>query len=511
MGLPVVAENLDKRQNDFYKRAFKLRKDVSKEAAKKMKNWDKPGKLHSDWIENQYGRSIDLQGNELFPDMDYTHLTPRAQGIYEISKWVGGYRKGIFKRNGTQIVPMEYDEVSWKWNTYGALMGIKGKRTPYAHVDIYTTDGILLLSLSDVPYNYEDSELLSCQYDFKRDIFVADYQDPQEPNVNVCRAFLADGTELSEPVRGKLVSYDFPNFMVYEDGTRKQFAIPQAYASNKPKLEQADREEWERMSCALFNNDKWKQLAVAAFEAGKYKEALEYFLYLYDIDCFEAGIIESASPSLMLCSYMMRCYYELGNYQAILNANDASSYAGFMLPWSYYNYAGYDDAKLNLWPKNSKEESLKLLHVCRDIYQAAGPAFAEQQQRRQQNAEMWGNIMMAVGQSLTSMSAQLSNNWSTTAGSAPVSSSAGSMTVPTSSHGSSSSSNTHDTPEKKTCPRCHGEKTVVTEHSITVAGYGLRQEKTTCQQCGKSYDKTSRSHKHETCPSCHGKGYYEVK
>ena len=72
---------------------------------------------------------------------------------------------------------------------------------------------------------------------------------------------------------------------------------------------------------------------------------------------------------------------------------------------------------------------------------------------------------------------------------------------------SSSSSTTSNQKQRKTCTRCHGEKTVVYERSVS-AGRGLDRMITTCTECGKSYDRTETVHRHETCTSCHGLGYY---
>lgn len=139
-------------------------------------------------------------------------------------------------------------------------------------------------------------------------------------------------------------------------------------------------------------------------------------------------------------------------------------------------------------------------------YKAAAEAqAAAEEQRARENAAafaaMFGTMMNSISNSL--------NNPSQPSRRTSVPTSAG-VSTSSSSDSSSSSSAPANTAERKTCPRCHGDKTIVVEHSIS-AGYGLEVKKTTCSTCGKSYDKNGLTHIHERCPSCRGLGYYEVK
>lgn len=56
------------------------------------------------------------------------------------------------------------------------------------------------------------------------------------------------------------------------------------------------------------------------------------------------------------------------------------------------------------------------------------------------------------------------------------------------------------------CYHCNGTGRAEINKSLSVGGFGIKIEKVTCPECGKTYDKNSTVHKHETCSKCNGKG-----
>ena len=87
------------------KKAYKYRTDISDKVLKMTKKWpEKVGVLHSDWIENRNGKSMDLEGNVLFPEYNYTHLERHGDfWIMTVDNWLG-----LLDKDGNKVTEFEY-------------------------------------------------------------------------------------------------------------------------------------------------------------------------------------------------------------------------------------------------------------------------------------------------------------------------------------------------------------------------------------------------------------------
>lgn len=107
----VVCSTIFAQTKSEMKPAYEFRTDIPKSVLKKTRSWpDKYGILHQDWIENLNGKSIDLQGNVLFPQYNYTQLE-RYCGRFWVMTVDG--KKGVVNDEGDVLVPFEYNTISF--------------------------------------------------------------------------------------------------------------------------------------------------------------------------------------------------------------------------------------------------------------------------------------------------------------------------------------------------------------------------------------------------------------
>lgn len=119
----VVCCTLAAQSKSEMKLAYEFRTDIPKSVLKTTRSWpDKYGILHHDWIENLNGKSIDLQGNVLFPQYDYTQLERHCGRFWVMT--VGG-KKGVVDNSGTVLVPFEYDAINFYYITDGYVSAWK--------------------------------------------------------------------------------------------------------------------------------------------------------------------------------------------------------------------------------------------------------------------------------------------------------------------------------------------------------------------------------------------------
>lgn len=89
------------------KKAYQYRLDINESVLKQTKEWSEGcGILHSGWIENRNGKSIDLTGKVLFPKYNYTQLKSLCCGNYWVMTVDG--KKGVLDKNGELLIPFEY-------------------------------------------------------------------------------------------------------------------------------------------------------------------------------------------------------------------------------------------------------------------------------------------------------------------------------------------------------------------------------------------------------------------
>ena len=119
----VVCSSLFAQTKSEMKLAYEFRTDIPKSVLKETRSWpDKYGILHHDWIENLNGKSIDLQGNVLFPQYDYTQLERHCGRFWVMT--VGG-KKGVVNNSGEVLIPFEYDAINFSYITDGYVSAWK--------------------------------------------------------------------------------------------------------------------------------------------------------------------------------------------------------------------------------------------------------------------------------------------------------------------------------------------------------------------------------------------------
>lgn len=115
-----ISANADKKE---YKKVFeilsKYRTDISPDVLKKAKK-EMNGisdyeycKIHDSWIENPYGKSTDLKGNVLFPDITYTKCKQISPTHFELGKYSLGIKYGVARTDNKIIIPIENQKLDY--------------------------------------------------------------------------------------------------------------------------------------------------------------------------------------------------------------------------------------------------------------------------------------------------------------------------------------------------------------------------------------------------------------
>lgn len=457
------------------KKAFKYRKDVSKEAKKVMKDWYSTGVLHGDWIENKNGKSIDLQGNVLFPEVDYCRMTQIMLGVFMVED--RNQKKGVVEEPGRMMLPMRYDDI-YCYPNQGLIKGVVGKY-PQCTVDYYSTDGFLLFSAQNVKPDL-DNDPFHFFYNFDQEVF----------------------------------EYSIGNEKHYKDAHGRDLTSKYLPADGA-RLQHSDKEKRELRARVAYANNAWIKLANEAMGKGDYRKAWELLDIYSKFDLLGSDNI-GTSVEMLFITAGFRCAYATRQYDLIVNGYSAN---GDMAPWgfghTYYIYKEnggkavpsqwYSKFK-NIYALSARSEMDMLVNVCCDIYNAAA-------RHMPASMDSWNQQYTTVDQSVQQSASSFHYN---SPGVLPEGLSYAPVTTDdygtsqTYSNNNTSLSNTKSEPIRKTCPRCHGEKRVVWEHNVS-GGYGLEVEMVTCSECGKRYDKKSTAHRHEVCSSCHGQGYLEFK
>lgn len=493
--LSVSATDPLKSQDNYRKAAFKLRDDVTKTAKLKMKSWRRPGILHSDWIENTYGKSIDLDGKELFPEVDYIEMTEFMPRLFALNNY-NTHTQGVIRRDGTIIVPFRYTYVDSSDDVRGILKGIVGDKVN-GKIDFWTIDGAYLFTVEKLGYSIEDHEKIDCRYDFDKNFIKASYSINENGKKKVVsRFFLADGTEVMDPIVSDWGTgiYFFPKIEVINADKTTEVVFPNAKAK-RPQLSLCNREEAEKQARLEFTNNVWVKKGIESYSQGNYKKALEYLHYFCDFD--QLGTIGVYNTTeLFLCSIMMRCYYELGDYAPIINGRGDKFVPWFTLVPNFRK----DEAKLLQYAPSVRSEVIRLIDVCHEIYDASVAAHQQRIIRQQQNAELWGQVFKSVNRSI-SQTVQ-SMNRSSSSSNVIVSSSTNSNVSSSSSYSShnrnsssSESDNTKLSERHEKCGVCDGTG-VCTYCKGTGKGVRLGMD-STCGACEG----------HPKCTACKGRGY----
>ncbi len=96
---------------DAYKILLEYRTDISPAVIKKAKKWGSDPIIHDSWIENPWGKSIDLQGNVMFPDLEYVKCKEITPILFELKKDLNV--SGVVRSDGTVIIPFKHHDFEY--------------------------------------------------------------------------------------------------------------------------------------------------------------------------------------------------------------------------------------------------------------------------------------------------------------------------------------------------------------------------------------------------------------
>lgn len=501
VGLLLRADKMDKV-------AIRYRTDISKEVQKRIKKWDQPAILHGDYIENQNGKSLSLNGEELDFGIDYVGLKPIWYHLFEITTPSG--KKGIARpktpTSGEIYVPVKYDKI----DNCGHDGFFLGHYTEGAteKVDVITLWGQSIATITN-PYDFK------CQYfpqynqflistkkmdDPFRSVFLISYPDGEKP-VN---AFTAENVEL----HGNYI-------MVTDSGRTKRYTDDKYGTVEHKSGGLSDLSGREKLAFDYFFKNKWIEQAVYYFKDKKqYDRALDCFDYFERYDAPRVDYRNTYAGAMyvrlrIMAYHNAHRYAELQSY--VRGQNELYSPSKFGLYYNPQTDSFYDMTRYIPEDDNKRADAVKYLAECNDLYKRSYDNVRRQQQEQAQTAQfvtgIFSNAINNISNGLSGGSSSSGSSTSSYQGSAAPSSASYSSG---SSSSSSSSSSGSSSPTRHTCSRCNGTGKIVVENSHN-GGYGLEKRMKTCGECGKTYDSSAMGHRHDRCNSCHGQGYYEVK
>ena len=489
-----LASDPQKQEDKSRKRAYKYRDDISKQVYKKIKSWTRPAVLHSDWIENSYGRSLDLQGNELFPSVDYTGLRKVDSLRYVISKYAGGKTMyGLIRADGGFLIPMEYSTISAALINKGYVIAKKNEVATEL-TDVYTSDGVCLCSLQDV------KDVL-CKYDPYYNTILVSYKPKNSTDTkNTYAAYYPDGICIGGPVQADKAESK-GCFRYYIDGECRE--INDTILSRQPHasltiLSDAQIEAEVRKN---FLNNLWIKKAQEYANEKRYQQTLDCYRFFGDFDNYiflNSGSFNTSSQVLYY-ALLLETSFNTGNYKQIIDAANGSSFE--LAPFLYGLYFNQETQSFQAYPilyqENVRNLVQKLEGICTKIYTNAVSAY---KQRQEQRAQLWGAILGAVAAG--TVNAVTGNRGKTTSASSSQGTAATLQTTTPATNSSSSSSSRSSEPAKKTCRVCNGTGR---EPHETYMGSASSGKKKWCSDCGKE---VYVGHSHRTCSLCKGTGLY---
>lgn len=460
----VIAQTpVDIQRNKVLSTAYKYRKDINSKVLEKTKKWEgKVGILHTDWIENLHGRSIDLDGNELFPHYNYTGLVQYCDSFFVMT--VNG-KKGVVTRSGVQLTKFDYWGFDFSRLDQGVIFA-KHNAISTGGVDVYSQLGYLIYTLDD----FKD---LAVGYDVKTNQIFIQFADNNGNRQNI--VCYPDGIMVGED------SEPHPSMVVTTIDDAKRF----------------DAKEYER--------NKWMSEFRKYYSKGKYKEAhfcLEYY------NDYEKQILRSqeTKPNFYHFAFDLKCRKELKDYGtvvSIVRGNDLNHRTPRGLQFNpaerqlkFSPEASYDSDELN--------EIAHLVSDINDTYTSSFQLFKEREIRRQERAQTWALLGMAALSAASSVASGVANMNSGTATSSRQDTQAN-VNATAAPVGSSAtvSSNNSSAPEQKKSRTCSVCKGTGSETHETYMGSAVAGKKKWCSQCGKD---VYYGHSHRTCTTCRGTG-----
>lgn len=495
-------------------KSYALCKDIRQDVLLKAKGWGRPGIIHGDWIERTNGKSIDLEGNELFPEVEYDAMFEIMPGKYVIS-----HRNihGLISRKGELLVPMIYDDVEWLQD--GLFCGMKDDGTK----DIYTTDGVFLCSL-------KNPQELFFWYDMLNNLIDVHYKQNGADDKYRFHLFYADG-QLACPVfMANSIYARFNTISVMSDG--ETYNVKIADPMKRWKCLDADKNVREIVSKDVALNNLWIKRASDYYLNRQYAKAIECLQYYRKFDGMMNVKLAGTSLHALLCEMLMNCYYQTKNYRVIMTGNSKTTLGGkYVKELSFSDWGMKVDEttgkfSLVLVEDNYSSEGLpiirKCLEACEFIYESSQTAYQNQLERQERSIQFWTSVLDALSQDQQSSLAQYNQQLTSTPTLQAVpgfngnidNSSVGGVPaallppsedeIQTSSSHSSSEANTSAADKKeRACTYCKGSGQQEVNRSVST--YGIDTSKKECPICHKMI-MGGNSHTHTVCTHCMGTG-----
>ena len=500
--------------DDDVKKAYKYRDDIGKDVIDMMKKqWGTLGIPHGDWIERTRGKSIDIHGNTLFPDIDYNSMFEIYPGKYIISN--RNEQHGLINRSGQLLVPMDYDDIDWL--VRGLIQGVKIDGT----IDLYTTEGVCLCSIKKPKmlfYRYNNEEnIIEIRYKYRELDEKYHYMLFFPDGLPACGLFVAKNAIV---LQGTVMADDISFPLV--DNPR-----------NRWKCLDADNESLEMLGKEVLVKNSWLKKANQYYMAKDYSQAIDCLNFFMKFDWTIKGVFTTTSILPMLCHMLMNCYYQTKNYQVIItgNKNSSSLFSNIIKDFSLDAWGlSINDStgkvQTNL-PKDAYSteawsDVCKYIEACDFIYQSSIPAYQNQLDRREKAMQFWSDFWEGLSQTYI----QSRTNYQRKADAMPTYHAVPGFTgaidnssingVPaallppsedenlsgSASDSNSSSAKKEDKPGR-TCTYCKGTGQVEANRSVST--YGLDTSKKECPTCHKMII-GGISHTHVTCTHCMGRG-----
>lgn len=172
------AASAKSREKEQFNLLAQYRTDIPAEVIKKAKNemdFDASfARIHDSWIEHPHGKSIDLQGNVLFPNMDYTYCKPVSPTHFELGKFNSSRSKyGVVRTDNTVIIPMDNFRLDYfpryniiiayvDWDPSGYDVPKKGKLRIYSYYGdlLHEIDNVTSVGSYDLKYySYKNAKV----------------------------------------------------------------------------------------------------------------------------------------------------------------------------------------------------------------------------------------------------------------------------------------------------------------------------------------------------------------
>lgn len=480
--------------------AYKYRSDIPKVVLNRTKQWPyKVGILHSDWIENLYGQSIDIQGNVLFPQYDYTGLEQHCDSFFVMT--VNG-KKGIVTKSGKKLIDFDYQ--TFDFTAIGEnIIFATNDTSSTGEIDVYSLLGIRLCTVSElkVPFNKIAQESF-CPIDVKYEcnVLILSYEDKNKCTHNY--AFYPDGINAcEEPFEGGFIYipvfakdsiiHSVKNDSTGQYETKKTVAIINHDVFHPSMPEIRDEDDKGIDDKGIFESNKWTELFNGFYQERKYREAL-FCMEYYDLYEKQALWSNRTLPNYLVFNYEVECRELLEDYEGALSLLKGTDIE-HPLPYQFSSFPTL--AKINCYNYRIHQDKTKLDSLVTNInkhYVTSTQGYKEKELRRQQNAQLWGAIL---GGAIMGTASAIAGGKSSTTSAKPVATGTGTAYSGTSSSSSSSSSGGKQVERHDKCTVCDGKGVCKTCNGTGKRVYGGKEQR--CAACDG----------HTKCKSCDGRGY----